>query len=379
MVYLDNAATSYPKPREVEMEMRSCLREYGGNPGRASHRLAMRAAEKIFECRQAIADMMGSEHPENVIFTLNATTAINTAVKGLLREGDHVLISDLEHNAVWRPVCRLAREGRITYDVFPSYALLHERSPEMICRGIEARILPNTRMLICTHASNICSVQMPIEQIGALCRRRGILFVVDAAQSAGHEAIDVEQCRIDALCAPGHKGLFGAQGCGFLLLGEGIRADTLTEGGSGVNSLDEAMPEEAPERYEAGTLPTPAVASLCEGVRFIKRVGLAEISARERELGGLLLDRLSARRDLTVYTPHERGGVVLFSSHRIPSDHLGRELDRRGICVRSGFHCAALAHRTLVTPSHGAVRASLGYFNTKSDVDALCRALREIL
>lgn len=379
MVYLDNAATSYPKPREVAEELKRCLREYGGNPGRASHQLAMRAAEKIFECRQVIADMMGSQHPENVIFTLNATMAINTAVKGLLREGDHVLISDLEHNAVWRPICRLAREGKITYSVFPSYALSPERSAERICRGIEARILPNTRMLICTHASNICSARMPIERIGALCRRRGILFVVDAAQSAGHEPINVEKMCIDALCAPGHKGLFGAQGSGFLLLGEGIYADTLTEGGSGVNSLDEAMPEEAPERYESGTLPTPAIASLCAGVRFIEQVGLAEIAEREGKLGALLADRLTALRNLTLHAPHEKGSVVLFSSERIPSDHLGRELDRRGICVRSGFHCAALAHRTLSTPAHGAVRASLGYFNTKSDVDALFRALKEIL
>lgn len=379
MVYLDNAATSYPKPREVGEELKRCLREYGGNPGRASHRLAMRASEKIFECREALAEMMGSGHPENVIFTLNATTAINTVVKGLLRDGDHVLISDLEHNAVWRPIYRLANEGHITYSVFPSYASSPNRTPEMICRGIESRLLPNTRMLICTHASNICSVRMPLREIGALCRRRGILFAVDAAQSAGHEPIDMKEMCIDALCAPGHKGLFGIQGSGFFVLGEGIRAETLTEGGSGVNSLDGAMPEEAPERYEAGTLPTPAIASLCTGVRFIQQIGLSQIAKWERWLGNILTERLSSIRDLTLYAPHEQGSVILFSSDRIPSDQIGRELDRRGICVRTGFHCAALAHKSLSTPTQGAVRVSLGYFNTKSDVDALYRALKEIL
>lgn len=379
MIYLDNAATSFPKPRRVWEEMERCMKSYGGNPGRGSHRLAMHAAEKIYECRELLADTMGSRHPENVIFTSNATAAVNLAVKGLLREGDHVLISDLEHNAVWRPVCRLAREGRISYGIFPSFARAVDRSPARILRTIEEMIRPNTRMLICTHASNICSVAMPIREIGALCRRRGIFFVVDGAQSAGHLPISMEGDCIDALCLPGHKGLFGAQGCGALLLGEGIYADTLMEGGSGLNSLDEAMPDESPERYEAGTLPTPSIAALCEGVKFLREVGIENVSSRENELCLLMRDRLSDLRGIELSSPHDEGGILLFTSPRIPSDALGAELDRRGICVRSGFHCAALAHRTLESPGGGAVRASLGYFNRPSDADALRRALREIL
>ncbi len=379
MIYLDNAATSFPKPRQVWEEQERCMRSYGGNPGRGSHRLAMRAAEKIYECRELLAGMMGSQNPENVIFTMNATAAINLAVKGLLREGDHVLISDLEHNAVWRPVCKLAREGRITYGIFPSYARSLDRSPERITRAIEEMIRPNTRMLICTHASNICSVTMPIREIGALCRRRGIYFVVDGAQSAGHLPISMEEACIDALCLPGHKGLFGVQGSGALLLGEGIYADTLTEGGSGFNSLDEAMPEESPERYEAGTLPTPALAGLCEGLKFLKEVGIQTVAERENELCRQMKERLLGMSGIELSVPWAEGGILLLSSPRIPSDVLGTELDRRGICVRSGFHCAALAHRTLESPGGGAVRVSTGYFNRVTDADALWRALRDIL
>ncbi len=379
MIYLDNAATSFPKPRRVWEEQERCMRTYCGNPGRGSHRLAMQAAEKLYECRELLSRMMGNSHPENVIFTMNATAAINTAVKGLLRRGDHVLISDLEHNAVWRPVCKLAREGKITYGIFPSYALSKDRSAERICRGIEEMIRPNTRMLICTHASNICSVTMPLTEIGALCRRYGILFVVDGSQSAGHLPISMEAMGIDALCLPGHKGLMGVQGSGALLLGEDVYAEPLMEGGSGLNSLDEAMPDESPERYEAGTLPTPAIAGLCEGVRFIGEAGLDVISRHETALCGLMKERLQNLGRVTVLAPQAEGGILLFYAEGVPADIMGAELDKRGICVRSGFHCAALAHRTLETPAEGAVRVSPGYFNRTSDADALWKAVREIL
>ena len=379
MIYLDNAATSFPKPHRVWEEQERCMRTYCGNPGRGSHRLAMQSAEKIYECRELLASLMGSNHPENVIFTMNTTAAINTAVKGLLHRGDHVLISDLEHNAVWRPICKLAREGKITYSIFPSYSLSHDRSAERICRGIRELIRPNTRMLICTHASNICSVTMPIAEIGALCRQHGILFVVDGAQSAGHLPISMEEMQIDALCLPGHKGLMGVQGSGCLLLGEDVYAETLMEGGSGLNSLDEAMPEESPERYEAGTLPTPAIAGLCEGVKFVREVGVDSIFKHETELWDRISERLQSLGGITVSVPDVRGGILLFYSSRIPSDVFGAELDRRGICVRSGFHCAALAHRTLETPADGAVRVSPGYFNRISDADALWKAVKDIL
>ena len=377
MIYFDNAATSFPKPRRVAEEQLRCMQIYGGNPGRGSHALALAAARKIYECREELASFFGSSNPENVIFTMNTTMALNIAMKGLLQKGDHVLISDMEHNAVFRPIYKLAREGVITYDVFDTFPTLPSRTPEMIYASILEKIRPNTRMLVCAHASNICSATLPLAQIGALCRQKGILFVVDAAQSAGHLPIDVEAMKIDALCVPGHKGLWGPQGSGILVLREGIVADTLLEGGSGYNSLEGNMPQDAPERYEAGTLPTPAIAGLLEGVREVKRLGLSHIHAHECALIARLYERLAAMPKVSLYAPHHAGGVLLFSMQDISSDRVGSFLNERGFCVRTGFHCAALAHATLGTPPSGAVRVSPSLFNTMAQIDAFADTLKE--
>lgn len=379
MIYFDNAATSFPKPRRVAEEQLRCMQFYCGNPGRGSHALAMAAAEKIYECREELVSFLGSSNPENVIFTMNATMALNTAIKGLLRRGDHVLISDMEHNAVFRPIYKLARDGVISYDVFETFPNLSTRTPEMICTSIIEKLRPNTRMLICAHASNICSATLPLREIGALCRKKGILFVVDAAQSAGHLPINMKKMQIDALCAPGHKGLWGPQGCGILVLGEGIVADTLVEGGSGYNSLEGNMPEDAPERYEAGTLPTPAIAGLLEGIREIKRLGIDYIHSRESALTARLCERLTDLSKVTLYAPHHMGSVLLFSLQDISSDRVGAFLNERGFCVRTGFHCAALAHATLGTPPAGAVRVSPSLFNTVTQIDAFADTLTELL
>lgn len=379
MIYFDNAATSFPKPRRVVEEQMRCMQFYGGNPGRGSHALAMAAAEKIYECREELASFFGSPNPENIIFTMNTTMALNTAIKGLLRRGDHVLISNMEHNAVFRPIYKLARDGVIHYDVFDTFPNLSVRPPEMICASILEKLHPNTRMLVCAHASNICSATLPLREIGALCRKKGILFVVDAAQSAGHLPINMTEMQIDALCAPGHKGLWGPQGCGILALGEGIVADTLMEGGSGYNSLEGNMPEDAPERYEAGTLPTPAIAGLLEGVREVKRLGIDYIHTHESALTKRLCERLMAMPKVTLYAPHHTGGVLLFSLQDLSSDHVGAFLNERGFCVRTGFHCAALAHATLGTPPSGAVRVSPSLFNTTTQIDAFAENLKELL
>lgn len=379
MIYFDNAATSFPKPRRVAEEQLRCMQLYGGNPGRGSHALALAAAEKIYECREELASFFGCQNPENVIFTMNTTMALNTAIKGLLRRGDHVLISNMEHNAVFRPIYKLARDGVITYNVFETFPTNPSRTAEMICASILEKFRPNTRMLICAHASNICSASLPLREIGALCRKKGILFVVDAAQSAGHLPIDMEEMQIDALCVPGHKGLWGPQGCGVLILGDGIVADTLMEGGSGYNSLEGNMPEEAPERYEAGTLPTPAIAGLLEGIREVKRLGLSHIHAQECALVSRLFERLSTMPGVTLYASHHKGGVLLFSLKDLSADRVGAFLNERGFCVRTGFHCAALAHATLGTPPSGAVRVSPSLFNTVAQIDALADAVKELL
>ena len=379
MIYFDNAATSFPKPRRVIEEQMRCMQYYGGNPGRGSHALALAAAEKIYECREEIASFFGSQNSEKVVFTMNTTMALNIAIKGLLRRGDHVLISDMEHNAVFRPIYKLSQNGAITYNVFETFPANAVRTTEMICASILEKIRPNTRMLICAHASNICSATLPLAEIGALCHKKGILFVVDVAQSAGHLPIDIVKMQIDALCAPGHKGLLGPQGCGILVLGEGIVADTLLEGGSGYNSLEGNMPEDAPERYEAGTLPTPAIAGLLEGVREVKRLGLSHIHAHECALATRLSDRLHNMSKITLYAPHHSGSVLLFSLQDISADRVGAFLNERGFCVRTGFHCAALAHATLGTPSSGAIRVSPSLFNTTAQIDSLADTLKELL
>lgn len=379
MVYLDNAATSFPKPFGVANEVERCLRTYCGNPGRGSHTLALRAAEKIYECRETLANFFGSSHPECLTFSPNATTAINTVIKGVLHDGDHVLISDMEHNAVLRPIHKLATAGKITYDVFPTYAAALGADTKDILSGIEARIRPNTRLLIAAHASNICSFSLPLFDIGALCRRHGILFCVDAAQSAGHLPIDAERMQIDALCFPSHKGLWGPQGCGGILWNEDVYADTLVEGGSGYHSLDPLMPEELPERHEAGTLPTPAIAGLLEGVRTLCSYGIDRIHTHVASLNTRLTRHLQSMDGVTVYAPWHTGTVLLFSADGIPADALGNALNDQGFCVRSGYHCAPLAHRTLGTPEGGAVRVSPSFYTTGAEIDRFALALKGIL
>ena len=382
LIYLDNAATTFPKPESVYAEADRCLREYCGNPGRSGHPLAMKASEKIYECRELVASLFGSSFPENVVFTQNTTYALNMAIKGLLQKGDHVLISDMEHNSVFRPISIAAKSGLIDYDVFPTVKNGRQMSAEEIRRGIMSLIRPGkTRLLACAHVPNIASCVRPISMIGDLCRRNGIVFVCDAAQSAGHIPIDIKASKIDVLCAPAHKGLFGIQGCGLMLLGDSCPPlSTLIEGGNGVNSLDSDMPELSPERFESGTLPTPAIAALSEGIKYLSELDPRDIRRHEEMLylrlaNALSSDRIKAR----IYMPSSYGSVLLFNIPNRSSEEIGHLLSKRGICLRSGYHCSALGHKTLGTQNAGALRASFSIFNTKEDVDALYKALVDII
>ncbi len=380
-IYLDHAATSHPKPPSVIAAVTDCMRYSGGNPGRGSHRLALAAAGQIYACREAAARMFGAE-ADRVIFTLNTTHALNLAIKGLVGEmgsgGIHVLCSDMEHNSVYRPLYRLAGEGRIELEVFDTFPASPLRTDDMILRSIAAALRPDTRLVVCAHASNVCSAVLPIQRIGELCRRRGIHLVVDAAQSAGAYELDVDGMGISALCLPGHKGLMGPQGTGILILGRGVTLDTLLEGGNGMDSLQGDMSEDTPERYEAGTLQTPAIAGLRAGMEFVESVGTEAIREHERRLGVKLRDGLLELPKVTVYAPHREGGVVLFSVEGYTSEEVGRILDGEGICVRAGFHCSALGHRTLGTPTGGAVRGSMGWFSRERDVEGVLRVVRRL-
>lgn len=379
VIYLDHAATDYPKPRQVLTAMTQCMTQSGGNPGRSSHRLALAAAREVFACRET-AGKMFDVSPDRVIFTSGATHALNVAIKGLLpyckQKIPHILCSDMEHNAVYRPLCRLRDEGRITLDVFDTLPASPHRTSEAILASIRRKLRPETAMIVCAHASNICSAVLPIREIAALCASLGLFFVVDAAQSGGHLPIQVDGMGIHALCLPGHKGLRGPMGVGMLLLGKGVTLDTLTEGGNGVDSLGTGMGSDSPERYEAGTLPTPCIAGLRAGMDYVSRIGLEEIRARECALGKYVTNALVAMPHVKVYAPDHAGGVVLFSVEGMTSEEAGRRLDGMGFCLRPGFHCSALGHTTLNTPEGGALRASFGHTNTQKDAEALVEAVR---
>ena len=371
LVYLDNAATTFPKPEAVTAEVLRCMSEYCGNPGRGSHRLARAASEKLFEVREKLSDMFGSASPERVFFTLNTTYALNTALKSVAKAGDHILMSDMEHNSVLRPVVKLCECEGASFSTFSSL-----KDEKEITDDIKRKIRKNTKILVCQHASNICGNVLPIEKIGLLCKKYGIFFIVDAAQSAGLYDIDVKRMNISALCIPSHKGLYGPQGAGAVIFSEDAptRLKTLVEGGSGVNSKDLRMPTELPDRFEAGTMPTPIIAGLSSGIDFVKGQR-ASILSHEKYLAKMLCEELSRDRRISLYLPEKTGSVVLFNVAGKSSVHVAEELDKRGICTRAGFHCAPLAHRTLGTGDSGAVRVSFGAFNDTRDIRRLLDAV----
>lgn len=379
IIYFDNAATSYPKPQSVIMSALDCMENYCGNPGRGSHYLAMKASEKVYEAREAVAEMFGGK-PENTVFTLNTTYALNIAIKGIMSRGGHMLISNMEHNSTLRPAAALKKSCVADYDVFTAYQRGKKLSDKEVISGVIARLKKDTKMLVCIHSSNICSYTLPIREIGAFCRRHGIIFAVDAAQSAGHIDIDMKRDNIDILCLPAHKGLYSPQGCGIVIFGDSIPhlCATFIEGGNGYNSLDLTMGDSSPEKFEGGTLCTPAIAGLVSGVGFVRSFGVEAIADHEKSLWERAYDQLSEMPNIEVYD-NTAGSVLLFNARNIPADALGAELSKNGFCLRSGYHCAPLAHKALSTPEGGALRIGFGIFNTPSEVDALCHCLKSII
>ncbi|MBE6599161.1 MAG: aminotransferase class V-fold PLP-dependent enzyme [Ruminococcaceae bacterium] len=376
LIYFDNGATTYPKPPGVSEAVKQCIDTVGGNPGRGSHPLAVSASELIYACRESVGRMFGCE-PEGVVFTYSATHALNMAIKGLVKRGDHVLISGMSHNAVFRPVFALAERGEITFDIYPHRPFADDAE---ILSGIRRLIRPETALVISCHMSNICSDTEPVEKIGALCRKRGIRFVVDGAQSGGHLPIDVNKMNITALCLPGHKGLFGIQGIGVLACGKDFPTEnckTIIEGGSGIHSLDPGMPEFLPERLEAGTPGTPAIAGLLAGLDWVRRVGINEIHRRCSALSSYFCDALSDFSDCTVYGKGD-GGVVSFNIDGFSPSEVGAYLSERGICVRTGYHCAPLAHKSVGSFEAGSVRVSFSWWNRLNEVDRLLEVMKKL-
>ena len=373
LIYFDNAATTFPKPACVKEVIHDCISHYCANPGRSSHRLSIKASESVYLCRERLADFFGGE-PENTVFTSSATHSVNLALKSFLKQGEHVLISDFEHNAVLRPIAALSEKGLITYDFYRSDL----EGEELECE-LRSKVKNNTTLICACHRSNVCSLTSKIADIGRFCQKNGIFFLVDASQSAGILQLDSKCQGIDFLCAPAHKGLYGIPGCGFVILSERAvqsgNLTTFTEGGNGVDSLSPFMPEALPEKFEAGTLPLPAICGLSAGIDFVSKIGIEGIRRHEDRLCAITSYGLSKIKRIKI---HSGSGVVLFSVNGIPSEGFAYELAKRGICVRAGLHCAPLAHKRLETLPDGAVRISFSAFNSEKEVKKFldtCKAL----
>ena len=374
MIYFDNPATTFPKPSVLSEEITRCIKNYCGNPGRSAHFLSIKSSEKIFEARSALANMFDAS-PENVVFTFNATYALNIAIKGLVRERSHIILSDIEHNAVLRPVISLSREKSCSYGLFNT-----DGSDDDIIESIKNAITDNTSALICTHISNIGCRRLPIEKIGALCKEKGIFFIVDGAQSAGIHPISVQKMKIDALCIPAHKGLYGPQGLGMIIFGENVIGRTIIEGGTGVSSLESDMPDFLPERYEAGTLSTPLICGLTESLKWLESLGMRNICEHEEKLYRTAKDLMSLNKEIALYSMNEYDGNTLcFNINKMSPVQVGAELNKREICVRSGYHCAPLAHKKMNTGIGGAVRIGFSAFNTQKEVYEFYEAICDII
>lgn len=376
-VYLDNAATTFPKPESVYRAVEYALREIGAGPGRGGYRKGVEATRLVFETREAIAALCNVKDSSRIIFTHSATEALNLSVQGFLRPGDHVVTTTMEHNSLARPLHLAAQQGvEVTWVEGDRYGFVTSRQ-------ISAAVRPNTRLVALSHCSNVTGAIQPVEEIGAVTRNCGARLLIDAAQSAGAIHIDVEELSIDLLAAPGHKGLFGPQGTGFLYIREGIELTPLLVGGTGGHSASFEQPEDLPERFESGTLNTPGLAGLKAGMEFILETGLEAIGRKEAGLVSRTMEGLRAIPGVTLYSPQDStriGGVVSFTADGLDPAQIGFLLDRDyDIAVRVGLHCAPAAHKTIGTYPGGTVRVSPGYFNTDEDIEFFLKALRAIV
>ncbi|MDQ0339287.1 cysteine desulfurase family protein [Caldalkalibacillus uzonensis] len=378
MIYLDQAASSWPKPDGVAEAMLEAVQHYGANPGRGGHQLAVRAAHTISQTRSRLAKLFGIKDPQHIIFFHNATAALNQAIKGFeWAKGDHVLATAFEHNAVRRPLAYIReRHGvKVTY-------IQPDHNGRVNLDQVAGALTPYTKLIVATHMSNVTGAILPIREIGQLAREKQIPFLVDASQSAGILPIDVEEDCIDLLAFPGHKGLYGPQGTGGLYLSPQLDLIPLFHGGTGSHSELEQQPDSRPARYESGTLNTPGIAGLNVGVSFVLEQGVEQIWEHEWQLTQYALQQLSQIDALQLYGPEmevKRGPVVAFNLAGIDPHEVAMILDQHyGIATRAGLHCTPLAHQMLKTDPVGTVRASFGFFNRKEEIDQLVQALLEI-
>ncbi|MBU5308678.1 aminotransferase class V-fold PLP-dependent enzyme [Clostridioides mangenotii] len=376
MIYFDNAATTYPKPEEVYDAVYDCMKNYCANPGRAGHKLAMKSARKIYDARENLAKLFNVDNPMTIVFTHNATDSLNLAIKGVLKKGDHVITTSMEHNSVIRPIKALESKG------VENTVVDCDKDGFLNPEDVEKAIKENTKLIVTTHASNVCGTLVDIKSVGGIAKKHGILYLVDASQTAGVYNIDVKDMNIDMLAMPGHKCLFGPQGTGVLYVREDLKLDILKEGGTGSKSEELTQPELFPDKYESGTHNTPGIVGLNEGVKFVLDKGIEKIRVHEEELCQYMLDKLKEIENIEIYGPEDskkRAAVIAINIGNMDSGEVTFILDDEfDIATRSGIHCSPLAHTTLGTLGQGAVRFSIGYFNTTYDIDKAIKALKKI-
>ena len=372
MIYFDSAATTFQKPRAVAYAMLAALATMS-SPGRGGYPAAMAAADAAFDCRPELAELYHAESPEPVVFTMNATHGLTIAITSLVPPGGKAVISGYEHNAVTRPLAALG--AQVSMAAAPLFR------PEAVTAAFDRLIVPGTDAVICSHVSNVFGFVQPVEAVAAICRQRGVPFIIDASQSAGMLTLDMAALGAAFIAMPGHKGLYGPQGTGVLLCGQDVPTRTLLEGGTGSLSEQQAMPDFLPDRLEAGTHNMPGIAGLLAGVRFVRQLGPEAICAEERQLAALAAEGLRRIPGLRVYALPDlaaQTGVLSVVPEHLDAEALGNALAGRGIAGRAGLHCGPLGRRTAGALDTGSVRSSFSHWNTREEVDRLLEAVGEI-
>ena len=379
MIYLDNAATSWPKPPQVKEAMNRFMEEVGANPGRSGHLLSIEAARILYEARESLAALFHVRDSSRIVFTLNATESINLALRGLLKPGDHVITSSMEHNSVMRPLRDLEKRG-IELSLIPC-----SREGMMDPREVERRVKPDTKMVILNHASNVTGTLLPANEVGSIAKQYDLLFLVDAAQTAGAYPIDMEEDGIDLLAFTGHKSLYGPQGTGGLVIGERVNEKEmvpLKQGGTGSRSEFEEQPDFLPDRFESGTPNGVGIAGLLAGVRFVLEKGVEQIHQQESRLMDRLIEGLKEIPKLKFHGPEnrkDRMATLSFNLEQLSSSEIALRLEKEfGILCRPGLHCAPAAHRTIGTFPEGTVRFSLSLFSTEEEIETAIQAVSSI-
>ena len=374
MIYLDNAATTYPKPQSVIKAVDDALKK-SANPGRSGHTLSQSTAISVYEVREKLKDMFSAPAVENVVFTLNCTHAINYVLKGLIKSGDRIVTSSFEHNAVMRPLEKLKKQG-VHIDIAEAYP----DDKEATVRSFSRLINTNTKLVICTAASNVIGLKMPIKEIGMMCKQFGISFCVDAAQLAGVCDINMKECNIDYLCIAAHKGLYAPMGTGVLITKDN-RLDTIIEGGTGTASIMLDQPDDLPEMLESGTINVPGIIGLGAGIDFVKSKGFNKIYNHEIGLVKRLYKQLKSTPGVKLYTPEPDDNyapVLSFNINGLNSVDSASKLNSLGFATRAGLHCAPFAHKRIGTIESGTVRICPSVFTSGQDIDKFAAAVRQI-